>query len=93
MPTKQVQVTVAPGPSVTVVAIHIDGQLVPLVNNQGSIRLDSPGRYLLVWHFAGNSGDTLSVLVTSSGSALLEMKKSRVPVGENAGAGIARFDI
>lgn len=74
-------------------SIHIDGRPVPLINDVGVISLPSPGRYILVGHFAGNSGETLSITVEAKGQKVLQIKKSQVPSGENAGAGIARFDI
>ena len=93
MPKVQLQLTVKPGPSVTIVSINIHGQPVALVNNRGSISLPSPGRYVVVWHFVGDEGETLGLTAEAGGNAVLSIKKSRVPSGENAGAGIARIEI
>jgi hypothetical protein len=93
MATSRVQVTVKPGPSVSTTAIHIDGRPVPLVHDQGSLNLVSPGRYIVVWHFAGNPGDSLGIFIEANGQTVLDIKKSRVPTGENAGAGIDRIEI
>ena len=89
----KVKVTVTPSPSVSLVIITVDGSNVPIVNNAGTVSLPSSGRYILGWHFTGNSGDTLGIKVEASGKTVLEIKKSRIPAGEAAGAGIDRFDI
>jgi hypothetical protein len=89
----KVKVTVTPGPSVNLVSITIDGNTVPLVNNEGIVSLESPDRYILIWHFTGNSGETLGIKVETDAKAVLEIKKSRIPADESAGAGIDRFDI
>ena len=89
----KVKVTVTPGQSVSLVSITIDGDTVPLVNNKGAVSLESPDRYILIWHFTGNSGETLGIKVEAGGKTVLEIKRSRIPAGESAGAGIDRFDI
>lgn len=93
MPMVVVKITATPGPSVTLVGIMIDGKNVPLVNNEVTVSLASPDRYILMWHFTGNSGETLGIKVEAGGKIVLEVKKSRIPADESAGAGIDRFDI
>jgi hypothetical protein len=93
MTYEKVVVTARPGPSVTAVAINIDGIPVALVNDTGVATLISPGRYIVTWHFSGNPGEVLGITVAARGAPVLQVKKSRVPSGENAGAGIDRFDI
>ena len=88
----KVEITVTPGPSVTTTSINIDGSPVPLVNNKGALTL-AAGRHILVWHFGGNPGETMGIAVEAEGTSVLTIKKSRVPAGENAGAGIERFEI
>jgi hypothetical protein len=93
MATTSVQVTTKPGPSVTSTAICIDGRPVPLVHDTCSMNLASPGRYTVTWFFAGNPGTTLGISMEAHGRNVLDVKKSRVPSGENAGAGIDRINI
>jgi hypothetical protein len=93
MTYEKVVVTARPGPSVTAVAINIDGVPVALVSDTGVATFISPGRYIVTWHFSGNPGEVLGITVAARGAPVLQVKKSRVPSGENAGAGIDRFDI
>lgn len=93
MATVTAKVTTKPGPGVNTVSINIDGRPVPLVNDVGSVKLKSPGRYLTVWHFSGGPGNTLGITVEAGGKEVLAIKKSRIPADENAGAGIDRFEV
>ena len=91
MSTVPVRITASPGDPVTSVVLHVDSVLVPLQNNVAELSLVSPASHILVWHFTGPEGATLGVLVESGGKPVLQIKKSRIPAGEGAGAGIAKF--
>ena len=87
------KVSVKPSAGVSVLSISIDGDDVPLVAKKGTVSLESPDRYIVIWQFSGAPGETLGIEVEAAGKTVFEIKKSRIPANEFAAAGIGRFDI
>ena len=93
MATVTLDVTATPGDGVQSYWIAVHDQDVPMNNDQGSVDLESPGSYILVWHFIGDAGDTIGITGEVAGDSVVEVKKSVIPNGEIAGAGQARFTV
>ncbi|MEO6194973.1 MAG: hypothetical protein ABIS20_18310 [Thermoanaerobaculia bacterium] len=66
---------------------------VPLVNGKGSIDLEAGKKHTLVWWFAGDEGDAISITGTQGQATVVEVKESKIPKGETEGAGKKKFDL
>ena len=93
MASISIKFTVTPSANVSDYWITAAGNDVQLNGGVGSTTLSSPGSYILVWHFEGPAGETLSIAGTNGNTAVVQVKQSTIPDGESAGAGSKRFTI
>lgn len=93
MSTVTLKVSITPGDTVQGYWVTVQGKRLKMANDQGEIDLEQPGKYVLVWHFIGNAGATLGIKGEVDGQTVVQIKQSKIPAGEIAGAGIARFEI
>lgn len=92
MEKKELQITVTPDEGIKTYTILIDGDTLSMVNDKGTIRLNSPGRHIMTWVMFGDAGGKLTI-VGEVDAVQIFKKNSKVPSEESAGAGMHRFDI
>jgi hypothetical protein len=88
-----VNLTVSPSEGVVSYWIAVHDVDVEMVRDCGKIDLDSPGTYILVWHFIGKPGETLGIKGGVGLKTVVEIKKNMIPAGQPSGAGVARFTV
>jgi len=93
MATRRVDFTVTSKGGVQGSWIAVGGDDVPLVNDEGSITLQSPKTHFLVWWFVGNPGAKLTIEGKVGQQTVVEVKESTIPPGQTEGAGSKRFDV
>jgi hypothetical protein len=93
MPSIQVKFTVTPGANVSDYWIRAGNIDVKLTNGVGTATLNSPGSYLLIWHFEGLAGATLAIDGVNGNNSVVTVKQSTIPDGESSGAGNKRFSV
>lgn len=72
-------------------AVDVDGTGVTLVDNKGSLRLNSGEEAVMRWWMVGNPGDTLAAIASVGAREVLKIKGSKVPTGSTKGSGYRRF--
>ena len=85
--------SVTPSAGVRAFWLALDDVDVVMTDNKGSVTVDSDAKHILVWHFIGNSGDTLAIEGQVAGRTVVKIKQTTIPPGEQAGAGTVRFGI
>ena len=85
------KVDVAVSGSVSRCWLWIDAAPLAVIDGRGAIELE-PGRHLLTWVMAGESGETLSVTL-SRGLQTLIPRRARMPAARPLGFGGAYFDV
>ena len=93
MATVTLKVSATPGDTVQSYWISVHDKRVKMTNDEGQIELEKPGKYIVVWHFIGNEGATLALKGDVDGQTVVQVKQSKIPAGEIAGAGITKFEI
>ena len=71
--------------------IDIDDVIVPFTNGKGSKDLQSPGDYVLGWHFTGNAGSSIAIVGKVGDNKVVEVRKSSMPAGEHEAFGSKDF--
>ena len=66
---------------------------VRLRSGKGSINLPRPGTYILTWHMEGMAGASMNIVGKIGPVTVVEVKETKIPDGEESGAGIRRFSI
>ena len=93
MAKHKIRFEVQAGTGITAYWIAVGKDDVPLLNGAGSIMLE-PGKHILIWWTVGNAGSAISIVGKSpSGSTVVEVKQSQVPIGEYQGAGVRKFTV
>lgn len=93
MATVTLKISVSPGDAVQSYWITVRDKRLRLVNDMAELELERPGKYIIVWHFVGNEGATLGIRCEANGQTVLQIKQSKIPAGDVAGAGIARIEL
>ena len=93
MPMVTVKFEVTPSSGVTTYTLSVGRRPVPLSNGKGSIRLAKSSKHYLLWWFQGTEGSKISIKGTQAGDTVVEVKNSRIPPGEDEGAGAKRFSL
>jgi hypothetical protein len=93
MATVNLNLTVTPSDGVRGYWLVVHDQDVPIQNDSGSVKLESPGTYILVWHFIGQAGNTLGIVGKVNDDNVVQIKQSTIPDSQQAGAGMQRFSV
>ena len=93
MATVTLKISATPGDTVQSYWITVHDKRVRMVNDEGKIELEQPGKYIIVWHFIGTEGSTLGIKGEVDSQNVVQIKQSKIPAGEVSAAGIARFEI
>ena len=94
MAERKVSFTVTPSSGSVRYWIAVGNDDITLVNGKGSINLETGRKHILTWWMAGNNGDSISITgKDDQDKKVVEVKESKIPAGENEGAGIRRFQM
>ena len=92
MPNVPVEFTVKESTGVESSWIAVNDDRVPIgADGKGTIYLEPDAKHVLIWHFQGDPGSSISIKGMQGDATVVEVKKSTIPPGQTRLGNAKRF--